>query len=52
MAWQSTPGFLPGELHGQRSPAGYSPWGHEELDTTATFNTLYSVLLFMMLIPV
>ena len=26
--------FLPGKFHGQRSPAGYSPWGHKELDTT------------------
>ena len=26
--------FLPGQLHGQRSLAGYSPWGHQELDTT------------------
>ena len=25
--WQLTPVFLPGEFHGQRSPAGYSPWG-------------------------
>ena len=25
-AWQSTPVFLPGESHGQRSLAGYSPW--------------------------
>ena len=24
--WQSTPVFLPGESHGQRSPMGYSPW--------------------------
>ena len=24
-AWQPTPVFLPGESHGQRSPAGYSP---------------------------
>ena len=24
-AQQPTPGFLPGECHGQRSPAGYSP---------------------------
>ena len=29
-----TPIFLPGESHGQRSLAGYSPWGHKELDTT------------------
>ena len=32
--WQPTPIFLPGESHGQRSLAGYSPWGHRELDTT------------------
>ena len=25
-----TPVFLPGESHGQRSLAGYSPWGHKE----------------------
>ena len=28
-AWQPTPEFLPGESHGQRRPAGYSPWGHK-----------------------
>ena len=32
--WQPTPVFLPGEFHGQRSPAGYSPWGHKKSDTT------------------
>ena len=26
-AWQLTPVFLPGEPHGQRSLAGYTPWG-------------------------
>ena len=26
--WQCTPIFLPGSSHGQRSLAGYSPWGH------------------------
>ena len=26
--------ILPGESRGQRSLAGYSPWGHKELDTT------------------
>ena len=26
----STPVFLPGEFHGQRSLAGYSPWDHKE----------------------
>ena len=32
--WQLTPGFLPGESHGRRSPGGYSPWGQKELDRT------------------
>ena len=31
-AWQPTPVFLPGESHGQRNLAGYSPQGHKELD--------------------
>ena len=25
---------MPGESRGQRSPAGYSPWGHKESDMT------------------
>ena len=29
----TTPVFLPGKLHGQRSLAGYSPWDHKESDT-------------------
>ena len=33
-AWQPSPVSLPGESHGQRSLAGYSPWGHKESDTT------------------
>ena len=37
-AWQSTPGFLPGESHGQRSLVGYSPRGHKEIDTTSQLN--------------
>ena len=32
--WQPTLVFLPGASHGQRSLAGYSPWGHKELDMT------------------
>ena len=31
---QPTPVFLPGEFHGQRNLAGYSPWGCKELDMT------------------
>ena len=33
-AWQPAPVLLPGESHGQRSLAGYSPWGHKESDMT------------------
>ena len=33
-AWHPIPVFLPGESLGQRSLAGYSPWGHKELDMT------------------
>ena len=32
--WQPTPVFLPGESHGWRNLAGYSPWGRKEADTT------------------
>ena len=32
--WLSTPVFLPGEFHGQRSLVGYSPWDHKQLDTS------------------
>ena len=29
--WQTTPVFLPGELHGQRRMAGCSLWGHNRV---------------------
>ena len=32
--WLLTPVFLPGESHGLRSLAGYSPQGHKQSDTT------------------
>ena len=32
--WQPTPVFLPGKFHGERSLAGYSPWGHKESHPT------------------
>ena len=35
-AQQPTPGFLPGESCGQRSLAGYSPWGRKALTTETT----------------
>ena len=34
---QPTPVLSPGEFQGQRSLAGYNPWGLKELDTTNTF---------------
>ena len=43
--WQPTPVFLPGqESHGQRSLAGYSPWGHKGVrQNLATKNYKQSV---------
>ena len=35
--WLPTPVFLPGESHGQRNLAGYTPWSCTESDTTFTF---------------
>ena len=37
--WQPTPVFLPGESHGQRSLAVYSPKGYKELNMTEQLNT-------------
>ena len=36
--WQPSQVFLPGKSHGQRSLAGYSPWGHNESDVTWQLN--------------
>ena len=41
---RTTPGFLPGESHGQRSPVGYSSWGHKKLDTTEWLTFSLSVI--------
>ena len=40
--WQPTPVFLPGKSHGQRSLAGYSPWGLKESDTTELLHFQFS----------
>ena len=42
-AWQSTPVFLPGESHGQRSLVGYSPWGGKESDMTEATEHVHTV---------
>ena len=39
--WQPTPGFLPGEFHGQRSLVDYSPWSCKESDTTEQLTFFY-----------
>lgn len=32
--WHPTPVFLPREFHGEKSLAGYNPWGPKEADMT------------------
>ena len=39
-----TPVFLPGESHGQKSLAGYSPWGCKQLDTIELHFHFHSIL--------
>ena len=41
-AWQPAPVFLPGESHGQRSLAGYSPWGRRASDMTERLSTQHT----------
>ena len=48
-AWQPTPVSLPGEFHGQRSLAGYSPWGRNESDTTEALMHPCFFLLYTMI---
>ena len=39
--WQPTSVFLPGESHGRKSLAGYSPWGCKESDMTEQLTQPY-----------
>ena len=39
--WLPTLAFLRAEFHGQRSKAGYSPWGHKEPGTTERQTILF-----------
>ena len=39
--WQPTPVFLPGEFHGQRRLAGYSPWGRKRVGYDLATNALH-----------
>ena len=38
-AWQPTPVFLPGNFHGQKSLAGYNPWGHRVIHDWVSTHT-------------
>ena len=40
----TTPVFLPGESHGQRSLVGYRAWGRKESDTTEQLSTCGSTV--------
>ena len=40
-----TPVFLPGEFHGQRSLAGYSPWGNKVWDMTERHTLTFTLII-------
>ena len=42
--WQPTPVFLPGKFHGQRSLAGYNPWGPRVRHKWATEHVLFTII--------
>ena len=46
----TTPLFLLGKSHGQRSLVGYSPWGHKELDKKRRDNWATSLSLFIIMV--
>ena len=50
--WQSTPVFLPGEFHGQRSLAGCKPWGHKESDATEQQQVAYTWFMVFFFFPI
>ena len=45
-AWQPTPVSLPGESHGQRSLAGYSPWGRKSRTQLSNYTTTTTITRF------
>ena len=48
--WQPTSALLPGKSHGQRSLAGYSPWGRKESDTTERLHFSFQVSIVALLL--
>ena len=47
-AWQPTPGFLPGESHGHRSLAGYSPQDYKQLSNQGFYKMR---IIFLLILP-
>ena len=45
--WQTTPVFLPGKSHGQKSLLGYSPWGRKRAGHNLVTKQQQSVHLFV-----
>ena len=45
--WLLTPVLLHRKFHGQKSLAGYSPWGHKESDTTQRLTLLFFIFTFI-----
>ena len=43
--WQTTPVFLSGESHGQRSLLGYSPWSRKESNVTEQLTLSFTSIL-------
>ena len=46
--WQPTPVCLPGKSHGQRSLAGYSPWGCKSQTQLGNYTTITTILILML----
>ena len=46
-AWQPTSVFFPGESHGQRSLAGWSPWGRKVSDVTEWLSTAQYFIVYV-----
>ena len=51
MEWKPTPVFLPGEFHGQRSLAGYSPWSQKESVVTDRLTLVLSSASLVLTFP-
>ena len=44
--------LLSGEFHGQKSLAGYRPWGHKESDTIEQLSTAQHTFIGASLVPI